>query len=155
MSANIEFSFNVHGVIYVGDEGECYPCSPINFQLINTFDAETVAPIEREIRDFANGLKTVKDEQEYIVVRERRHRNTAESTNSRVKWWSIFQTVVLFAMVGWQVYYLKVRRVCLIPCALYSTCFTVILRSEAGILARDLSCTYFWIITTIAELSQA
>jgi len=81
-------SFNVHGVIYVEDEG-------------------TVAPIEREIRDFANALKTVKDEQEYIVVREQRHRNTAESTNDRVKWWSIFQAIVLFLAVGWQVYYLK------------------------------------------------
>jgi hypothetical protein len=68
----------------------------------------TVAPIEREIRDFANALKTVKDEQEYIVVREQRHRNTAESTNDRVKWWSIFQAIVLFLAVGWQVYYLKV-----------------------------------------------
>jgi hypothetical protein len=51
----------------------------------------------------------VKDEQEYIVVREKIHRNTAESTNTRVKWWSILQAVVLFAVVGWQVMYLKVR----------------------------------------------
>ncbi|KAI0053045.1 supernatant protein factor C-terminal domain-containing protein [Auriscalpium vulgare] len=83
-------SFNVHGVIYVG-EGE----------------DETVAPIEREIRSLANGLTSVKDEQEYIVVRERTHRNTAESTNSRVKWWSILQAVVLFSVVAFQVYYLQ------------------------------------------------
>lgn len=51
---------------------------------------------------------SVKDEQEYIVVRERTHRNTAESTNSRVKWWSVLQAVVIFAVVAWQVYYLKV-----------------------------------------------
>ncbi|TCD67001.1 p24 complex component [Steccherinum ochraceum] len=82
-------SFNVHGVIYVDD------------------DADTVAPIEREIRTLANGLTAVKDEQEYIVIRERTHRNTAESTNARVKWWSVFQALVLFAVVGWQVYYLK------------------------------------------------
>ncbi|KDQ64668.1 hypothetical protein JAAARDRAFT_201974 [Jaapia argillacea MUCL 33604] len=81
-------SFNVHGVIYVGED-------------------EVIAPIEREIRDLAQGLTSVKDEQEYIVVRERRHRNTAESTNSRVKWWSILQAILLFAVVGWQVYYLK------------------------------------------------
>ncbi|KAF8528992.1 emp24/gp25L/p24 family/GOLD-domain-containing protein [Hysterangium stoloniferum] len=81
-------SFNVHGIVYVGED-------------------ETIAPIEREIRDLANGLQSVKDEQEYIVVRERVHRNTAESTNDRVKWWSIIQTIVLFAVVGWQIYYLK------------------------------------------------
>ncbi|EIM88478.1 supernatant protein factor C-terminal domain-containing protein [Stereum hirsutum FP-91666 SS1] len=83
-------SFNVHGVIYVG-EGE----------------DETVAPIEREIRYLANHLTAVKDEQEYIVIRERTHRNTAESTNARVKWWSILQAFVLFAVCAWQVYYLK------------------------------------------------
>ena len=53
----------------------------------------------------------VKDEQEYIVVRERTHRNTAESTNDRVKWWSVAQVIILFAVVGWQVYYLQVRLV--------------------------------------------
>ncbi|KAI0081824.1 supernatant protein factor C-terminal domain-containing protein [Panus rudis PR-1116 ss-1] len=81
-------SFNVHGVIYVDED-------------------DTVAPIEREIRNLAQGLTAVKDEQEYIVVRERTHRNTAESTNSRVKWWSVLQAIVLFIVVAWQVYYLK------------------------------------------------
>jgi hypothetical protein len=71
--------------------------------------ADVVAPVEREIRSLANGLTAVKDEQEYIVVREKIHRNTAESTNTRVKWWSILQALVLFAVVGWQVIYLKVR----------------------------------------------
>jgi p24 family protein beta-1 len=71
--------------------------------------ADVVAPVEREIRSLANGLTAVKDEQEYIVVREKIHRNTAESTNTRVKWWSILQAVVLFAVVGWQIMYLKVR----------------------------------------------
>ncbi|CAE6527090.1 unnamed protein product [Rhizoctonia solani] len=81
-------SFNVHGVIYVQDDG-------------------TVAPIEREVRELAIGLQAVKDEQEYIVIRERMHRNTAESTNDRVKWWSIVQAVVLVAVCGFQVYYLQ------------------------------------------------
>ncbi|KAG6833800.1 hypothetical protein H0H87_011734 [Tephrocybe sp. NHM501043] len=81
-------SFNVHGVIYVSGD-------------------DIVAPVEREIRSLASGLLAVKDEQEYIVVRERTHRNTAESTNSRVKWWSILQAIVLFSVVGWQIYYLK------------------------------------------------
>ncbi|KAF9468859.1 emp24/gp25L/p24 family/GOLD-domain-containing protein [Collybia nuda] len=81
-------SFNVHGVIYVSGD-------------------DVVAPVEREIRSLANGLAAVKDEQEYIVVRERTHRNTAESTNARVKWWSVLQAIVLFSVVAWQVYYLK------------------------------------------------
>ena len=89
LNKEYDHSFNVHGVIYVEE-------------------TEAIAPIEREIRNLAIGLTSVKDEQEYIVVRERVHRNTAESTNSRVKWWSILQAFVLFAVVAWQVYYLKV-----------------------------------------------
>ncbi|KAF9452200.1 supernatant protein factor, C-terminal domain-containing protein [Macrolepiota fuliginosa MF-IS2] len=81
-------SFNVHGVIYIDED-------------------EAVAPIEREIRNLAIGLTSVKDEQEYIVVRERTHRNTAESTNARVKWWSVLQAIVIFVVVAWQIYYLK------------------------------------------------
>ena len=69
---------------------------------------DIVSPIEREVRSLSHGLTAVKDEQEYIVVRERTHRNTAESTNDRVKWWSILQAIVLFSVVAWQVWYLKV-----------------------------------------------
>lgn len=49
--------FNVHGVIYIPDDGH-------------------VAPVEKEIRELADSLQDVKDEQEYIVVRERVHRNS-------------------------------------------------------------------------------
>lgn len=34
-------------------------------------------------------------------------RTAAESTNDRVKYWSIVQTVMLFAVCGWQIFYLK------------------------------------------------
>ncbi|PVG03479.1 supernatant protein factor, C-terminal domain-containing protein [Serendipita vermifera] len=81
-------SFNVHGIMYVADD-------------------ENMAPIEKEIRALAQGLQAVKDEQEYIVVRERVHRNTAESTNERVMWWSVCQSLLLFVVCAWQVYYLK------------------------------------------------
>lgn len=81
---------------------------PLPLLITVTLVEDIVAPVEREIRSLAIGLLAVKDEQEYIVVRERRHRDTAESTNDRVKWWSVLQTVVLFSVVAWQVYYLKV-----------------------------------------------
>lgn len=104
-------SFNVHGIIYVADEGE-------------------MLPIEREIRDLAAGLQAVKDEHEYMVIRERTHRNSelasaagereqvelistisllsaAESTNSRVKWWSIIQGFMLLGVCAVQVVFVK------------------------------------------------
>lgn len=34
-------------------------------------------------------------------------RNTSESTNERVQWWSIFQMIVLIASGAWQVMHLK------------------------------------------------
>lgn len=40
-------------------------------------------------------------------MRERVHRNTAESTNNRVKWWSIFQMAVVVAEGVFQVWWLK------------------------------------------------
>lgn len=64
-------------------------------------------PLEVEIKQLSEMLNQVKDEQSYIVVRERTHRNTAESTNGRVKWWSIFQLGVLFGEGIFQVWWLK------------------------------------------------
>ncbi|KAI5841378.1 emp24/gp25L/p24 family/GOLD-domain-containing protein [Morchella snyderi] len=84
-----EVSFNVHGIVYVPEE------------------PESADPLEREVRSLGEMLNQVKDEQEYIVVRERVHRNTAESTNSRVKWWSIFQLGVVGGNGVFQVWYLK------------------------------------------------
>lgn len=84
-----EVSFNVHGIVYV-PESEM-PSDPL----------------EVEVRQLSELLTQVKDEQSYIVVRERTHRNTAESTNSRVKWWSIFQMGVLIGEAVFQVWWLR------------------------------------------------
>ncbi|KXT17953.1 hypothetical protein AC579_5942 [Pseudocercospora musae] len=89
-SANTkEVSFNVHGIVYV-PESE----APQD-------------PLEKEVRAMSELIAQVKDEQGYIIVRERTHRNTAESTNARVKWWSIFQLGVLIGEGIFQVWWLK------------------------------------------------
>ncbi|MBZ6370642.1 MAG: emp24/gp25L/p24 family protein [Microbacterium hominis] len=36
-----------------------------------------------------------------------RARAAAESTNDRVKFWSILQTIMLVGVCGWQIFYLK------------------------------------------------
>ncbi|KAI1907798.1 p24 complex component [Ophidiomyces ophidiicola] len=84
-----EVSFNVHGVVYVPEAD--LPSDPL----------------EAEVKKLSEELEQVKDEQEYIVMRERTHRNTAESTNARVKWWSIFQLAVLISNGVFQVWWLK------------------------------------------------
>lgn len=61
----------------------------------------------RAVKTLLELVSQVKDEQSYIVMRERTHRNTAESTNGRVKWWSIFQLGVLIGEGVFQVWWLK------------------------------------------------
>jgi len=84
-----EVSFNVHGIVYVPES-----------------DA-SADPLEKEIKQLSELVAQVKDEQGYIVVRERTHRNTAESTNARVKWWSIFQLGILAGNAVFSVWWTK------------------------------------------------
>ncbi|KAM9969594.1 hypothetical protein ACTFIR_001430 [Dictyostelium discoideum] len=66
-----------------------------------------LTPIERSIMTLSDGVIAVKNEQNYFKMREAAHRNTAESTNSRVLWWSVFEAFVLIALSIWQIYYLR------------------------------------------------
>ncbi|GME97496.1 hypothetical protein B5S28_g2211 [[Candida] boidinii] len=84
-----DVSFNVHGVIYVD---------------VNDNSADN---LDSSVNKLMELVYSVKNEQNYIVVRERTHRNTAESTNSRVKYWSVFQLVVVVVNSLFQIFYLK------------------------------------------------
>lgn len=42
-----------------------------------------------------------------LQYREERFRQTSESTNKRVLWWSLAQTIVLVCMGFWQMRHLK------------------------------------------------
>lgn len=84
-----DVSFNIHGVVYVD---------------INDPDNDS---LDAAVRRLSVLTADVKNEQGYIVVRERTHRNTAESTNDRVKWWSIMQLVIVVCNSAFQIYYLK------------------------------------------------
>ncbi|KAI8382307.1 emp24/gp25L/p24 family/GOLD-domain-containing protein [Blakeslea trispora] len=64
-------------------------------------------PLRNEIEELAESILNIKAEQEYIIAREQRHRDTAESTNTRVKWWSIAQIGLLISVCAWQVHYIK------------------------------------------------
>lgn len=63
--------------------------------------------LEGQIKLLSRLVHEVQQEQSYVVIRERVHRNTAESTNDRVKWWSILQFAVVVASSVFQVFYLK------------------------------------------------
>jgi len=68
---------------------------------------EHLTPLENSIMQLTEGVSAVQAEQEYMKMREQAHRNTNESTNARLLWWSIFEALVLVAMSVWQVYYLR------------------------------------------------
>eukprot|EP00455_Lapot_gusevi_P047724 TRINITY_DN64_c0_g1_i2.p1 TRINITY_DN64_c0_g1~~TRINITY_DN64_c0_g1_i2.p1 ORF type:complete len:148 (-),score=44.70 TRINITY_DN64_c0_g1_i2:142-585(-) len=68
---------------------------------------EHLTPLENSVVMLSDGLKSVHDTLNYLKIRERVHRNTNESTNSRVMWWFFFENVVLISMSLWQVYYLR------------------------------------------------
>ncbi|KAK2069492.1 hypothetical protein P8C59_004071 [Phyllachora maydis] len=88
-AASKEVSFNVHGIVYVAESD-----TPQD-------------PLDVEVRKLLELVELVKDEQSYIVVRERTHRNTAESTNSRVKWWNLFVIGVVIGESVFQVWWLR------------------------------------------------
>ena len=108
-----EVSFNVHGIVYVpesdapGDPLEKESKLPLYTELYRPTGVPRYNANKHLVRDLSDLLTQVKDEQSYIVVRERTHRNTAESTNARVKWWSIFQLGVLIGEGVFQVWWLK------------------------------------------------
>lgn len=78
-------------------------------------DRELTDPLEKELMSFKDGVRAMKADQEYIVIRERVHRDTAESTNSRVMMWSLVQIAMVLGVCGFQVWYLtrffEVKRV--------------------------------------------
>lgn len=108
-----EVSFNVHGIVYVPEselaqdplETEGEGCPYTDGVCASTL--RTKLTVSSLVRRLSEALAQVKDEQSYIVMRERVHRNTAESTNARVKWWSMFQLAVLIGEGVFQVWWLK------------------------------------------------
>jgi len=66
-----------------------------------------ISPLEEVVSILAEGIKAMKSDQEYMKMREIVHRNTNESTNARVVWWSFFEVAALIALSIWQIYYLK------------------------------------------------
>lgn len=64
-----------------------------------------------KVNDLVNQLQSkcslIADQQAYAISREDVHRKTAESTNSRIVWWTLAEVVCLVLLSIFQVYYLK------------------------------------------------
>jgi len=68
--------------------------------------AEHLSAIEVEVRKLNDKIKQIRNEQDYQKSREAEFRDTSESTNGAVMYWSIIQTVILLTAGLAQLYLL-------------------------------------------------
>ncbi|KAF5280621.1 hypothetical protein FQA39_LY05269 [Lamprigera yunnana] len=68
---------------------------------------EKLTELQLRIRQLLDQVEQITKEQNYQRYREERFRQTSESTNSRVLWWSLTQTAILLVMGAWQMKHLK------------------------------------------------
>lgn len=68
---------------------------------------EHLKPIELELRKMEDTVSTIHAEMLYMRAREEAMRNTNESTNARVVWYSVLGLITSIVLGVFQVYYLK------------------------------------------------
>ncbi|KAG8141158.1 putative Transmembrane emp24 domain-containing protein [Naja naja] len=68
---------------------------------------DKLTELQLRARQLLDQVEQIQKEQNYQRFREERFRMTSESTNQRVLWWSIAQTVILLLTGIWQMRHLK------------------------------------------------
>eukprot|EP00339_Tiarina_fusa_P014977 CAMPEP_0117030002 /NCGR_PEP_ID=MMETSP0472-20121206/21671_1 /TAXON_ID=693140 ORGANISM="Tiarina fusus, Strain LIS" /NCGR_SAMPLE_ID=MMETSP0472 /ASSEMBLY_ACC=CAM_ASM_000603 /LENGTH=223 /DNA_ID=CAMNT_0004737913 /DNA_START=20 /DNA_END=691 /DNA_ORIENTATION=- len=66
-----------------------------------------ISPLQSSIMQLADGLHSLQGEEKYMRIRERVHRDTAESTNTRIMVSTIIENALLIGVSLFQVYFLK------------------------------------------------
>lgn len=72
-----------------------------------TGKAEKLKPLEIELRRLEDLSESIVNDFSYMKQREEQMRDTNESTNSRVLYFSVFSMCCLFGLATWQVFYLR------------------------------------------------
>ncbi|KFM70239.1 Transmembrane emp24 domain-containing protein eca, partial [Stegodyphus mimosarum] len=73
----------------------------------NVAQKEKLTELQLRVRQLLDQVEQISKEQNYQRYREERFRQTSESTNQRVLWWSLVQTGILLLMGFWQMRHLK------------------------------------------------
>ena len=73
----------------------------------NVAQKEKLSELQLRVRQLLDQVEQITKEQNYQRYREERFRQTSESTNQRVLWWSLGQTCILIVMGAWQMRHLK------------------------------------------------
>ncbi|XP_003978882.1 transmembrane emp24 domain-containing protein 4 [Takifugu rubripes] len=88
----------VHLDIQVGEHTNNYP---------EIAAKDKLTELQLRVRQLLDQVEQIQKEQNYQRYREERFRMTSESTNQRVLWWSIAQTLILILTGIWQMKHLK------------------------------------------------
>jgi len=70
-------------------------------------EKDKLTELQLRMRQLLDQVDQITKEQAYQRYREERFRSTSESTNQRVLWWALLQTLVLLATGFWQMRHLK------------------------------------------------
>ncbi|EGC34568.1 emp24/gp25L/p24 family protein [Dictyostelium purpureum] len=68
---------------------------------------DSITPMDQSVQKIERVLQSVIYEQKKLRFREQSNRDTSESTNARVVWWTIAEVVVLVVMAIGQIWYLR------------------------------------------------
>lgn len=81
--------------------------SEFDDSLASTIKDQKIKPIEAELKSLETVMEDIVDEMEYLKQREADMRDTNESTNDRVQWFSVLSILTLVSSGVWQVWYLR------------------------------------------------
>jgi len=70
-------------------------------------EAAKLKPLELELKRLEDLSQSIVEDFSYMKTREEEMRDTNESTNSRVLYFSIFSMLCLLGLATWQVLYLR------------------------------------------------
>ncbi|KAM9973646.1 hypothetical protein ACTFIW_010760 [Dictyostelium discoideum] len=68
---------------------------------------DSITPMDQSVQKIERVLQSVIHEQKKLRYREQANRDTSESTNGRVVWWTIAEVIVLVVMGVGQIWYLR------------------------------------------------
>ncbi|EAL60582.1 hypothetical protein DDB_G0293540 [Dictyostelium discoideum AX4] len=68
---------------------------------------DSITPMDQSVQKIERVLQSVIHEQKKLRYREQANRDTSESTNARVVWWTIAEVIVLVVMGVGQIWYLR------------------------------------------------
>ncbi|GET91107.1 hypothetical protein, conserved [Leishmania tarentolae] len=100
-------------VISFDNSNTLFTSKNVNFDLRTSLhvnyavNESTLDPIEQKIRALSGSMERLKILQVSIRNQQKDHRDTVESVNERVLWWSIFQVLAFVIMLSFQLLMLR------------------------------------------------